>query len=310
MREASVIELGDLLHYPDSPSGSFRSRSRKRKHRYQSPEFTGRVAGNGSLSPELMSYEEQLKQALSKQAAKQAAADAKPLGAETDTIQDLSDSDDSDAESLGLDFAPYSSLLSNGQIAAKGSMRRRANRRRGSSESNDLGYSYESSDSVGTEQETPIDTYFTSSIEQYLEKLRHQLAAPPTEHAHDIVDDADRQEMGDGSEDESEDMSDGNADSSESMSIQDSDGWSDQGSNRGANVFGHGHRGASTINPYAIPSSPRTMSPIIPSGAAMSFENMPPEGGACIEDIYASETCSQEPGFSSEEESVGSVCSS
>ncbi|KAJ2860160.1 hypothetical protein FB639_005668, partial [Coemansia asiatica] len=97
MRKAPVIELGDLLHYPDSPSDSLRARSRKRKRRFRSPEFTGRGAGSsGSLSPELISYEEQLKQALSRQAADQA-TDTKPLAVEADAIQDFSDTDGSDA---------------------------------------------------------------------------------------------------------------------------------------------------------------------------------------------------------------------
>ncbi|KAJ2840982.1 hypothetical protein J3B02_006110, partial [Coemansia erecta] len=185
---------------------------------------------------------------------------------------DFSDTDGSDAESLNLDFAPYSSLFSREHIATKDSIRKRANRRRDSLESNDRSYSYESSDSVGTEQETSIDTYFTSSIEQYLEKLRHQLAAPPVEYAEDNIDDAtddiDRKELDYTSEAEDEQVKDSSGDESENACSEGSNEWTG------------------------------------------SFENMPPERRVFIEEIYASDTCSQESELFSEEESVSSVCSS
>ncbi|KAJ1736132.1 hypothetical protein LPJ61_000182 [Coemansia biformis] len=47
-----------------------------------------------------------------------------------------------------------------------------------SSDSDSQPLDYDSSDSVGTGEGGPLDAYFTTSIEQYLEKLRQQLAGP------------------------------------------------------------------------------------------------------------------------------------
>ncbi|KAJ2595586.1 hypothetical protein GGF39_003770 [Coemansia sp. RSA 1721] len=295
MRDASVIELGDLLHYPDSPSASFRARGRKRRH--HSPDSPRRAARRNSPSPELMSYEEQLRQALARQEADRV-ADIKPSNIGTDPAQDLSDTEDSDVESMDLDFASYSSILSRQHIGVNNGVRKRANRRRDSLDSNNLGYSYESSDSVGTEQETSIDTYFTSSIEHYLEKLRHQLAAQPAEYAEEIQNN---------SEDGREEISNSSADESDDMVSKYSSGLSRQSSNTPTH---HAQQDKSMLNPYAIPSSPRTMSPFNPRDGKRSFENMPPENRLPAEEIYVSETCSQESEPFSEEESVSSVCSS
>ncbi|KAJ2783753.1 hypothetical protein GGI15_002475, partial [Coemansia interrupta] len=159
IRAASVIELGDLLHYPGSPTKSKSLRSRK--HRFQSTGARGYgyTRSSGSLSPELLSAQDLLRQQL-------------------DSNYDSADDRDSDSESesseLDLNFAPYARMLNQRQ---RGMQQRPDNMYTGS-EDESSALNYESSDSVGTDHESPIDVYFTSSIEQYLEKLRHQLLAP------------------------------------------------------------------------------------------------------------------------------------
>ncbi|KAJ2159786.1 hypothetical protein GGF46_002783 [Coemansia sp. RSA 552] len=47
-------------------------------------------------------------------------------------------------------------------------------------------FEYDSSDSLGSGPETPLDAHFTSSIELYLERLRRQLSGPPPDEIEEI----------------------------------------------------------------------------------------------------------------------------
>ncbi|KAJ1830567.1 hypothetical protein LPJ73_008251, partial [Coemansia sp. RSA 2703] len=96
IRAASVIELGDLLHYPGSPTKSKSDRSRKRRLLSKETRGYGYARSSGSLSPELMSIEDIMRQQLEKK----------------DDSADERDSDSGTGSSeLDLNFAPYTQLL-------------------------------------------------------------------------------------------------------------------------------------------------------------------------------------------------------
>ncbi|KAI8320467.1 hypothetical protein GQ54DRAFT_212955 [Martensiomyces pterosporus] len=137
IRNAEVIELGDLLRYSDSADPS--SHKSKRRH-----DIGG--SREGTTSPELLTNEDLLR------------------------MQKRSDS----TEPLDLDFAPW--RHSHEQIQSK--------RKTPGRDSDGISaLNYDSSDSLGTDQDTSIDMYFASTIEQYMEKLRNGIPAPQTNNS-------------------------------------------------------------------------------------------------------------------------------
>ncbi|KAJ2793913.1 hypothetical protein H4S07_006908, partial [Coemansia furcata] len=149
LRAAGVIELGDLLRHTGSSSPLARV-----DNRYStSPELGVQIGQDGrSVSPELI-------------------ADVNLSTHRDPSLLKRYRTKSSDSDSLDLGFGTYDDIRSHEQRA-----KQRVVRRRHDSERSAVGY--ESSDSLATDLDTPIDVYFTSSIEQYLDKLRQQIAAP------------------------------------------------------------------------------------------------------------------------------------
>ncbi|PIA18195.1 hypothetical protein COEREDRAFT_14199 [Coemansia reversa NRRL 1564] len=149
IRNADVIKLGDLLRYSERsslPSGHVNAGSSPRS------SYTARTESNDSLSPKHISNVQPPQRAYTHGSAH---------------------SFSSDNDFFNVDFMSLSHRVGSSRLA----LRKHANEV-SSAEDEGAQYDYDSSDSMEPGQDT-LDAYFTSSIEQYLDKLRQQLSGPP-----------------------------------------------------------------------------------------------------------------------------------
>ncbi|KAJ2818856.1 hypothetical protein GGI24_004969, partial [Coemansia furcata] len=248
LRAAGVIELGDLLRHTGSSSPLARV-----DNRYStSPELGVHIGQDGrSVSPELI-------------------ADVNLSTHRDPSLLKRYRTKSSDSDSLDLGFGTYDDIRSHEQRA-----KQRVVRRRHDSERSAVGY--ESSDSLATDLDTPIDVYFTSSIEQYLDKLRQQIAAPTVLGTvkSDLMESVDEDEVyGVGSR------------SQQSYSAE--SGYILKDINGGLRRY--------TLYSYNIPSSPRTMTSLDDSwsdGNSGDWRNSSPALGSEVSESAKSEFSTQ-----------------
>ncbi|KAJ2617098.1 hypothetical protein EV177_000747 [Coemansia sp. RSA 1804] len=154
VRNSRVIELGDLLRYSDQPS---------------SPLLDG--SSYPPSSPELLS---------NNQIERKKEQSARNGNHSDQDEKEVLQSSGEESGSIDLDFASYINKYStsSGHASGAGPLWKRR-RKTESDEDEEESVDYDSSDSLAADQEaTPIEMYFTNSIEQYLEKLRQQMSAP------------------------------------------------------------------------------------------------------------------------------------
>ncbi|KAI9474632.1 hypothetical protein LPJ55_004182 [Coemansia sp. RSA 990] len=152
IRNAEAISLGDLLYSPDHSSPT---RQRKR-HRGMSFRNTMPNSGAMSSSPELLSNGQ--KQSLENN------------NAEHQHSSDYSDdSDSNESDFIDMDFGSHS---------LKYAHRLQSSNVDTEDYDNGLSADYETSDSIDASLDSPLDAYFTSSVENYLERLRRQIRSP------------------------------------------------------------------------------------------------------------------------------------
>ncbi|KAJ2451755.1 hypothetical protein EV183_003413 [Coemansia sp. RSA 2336] len=156
MRNAKVISLGDLLYSPDHASPN---RQRKR-HRGLTFHSIMPDSAAMSSSPELLSNGQK-----------------QSLETKHQHNSDYSnDSDSNESDFVDLDFGSHSKYAPRLQ-------RRSIDTE--NSDNNGLSADYESSDSTDAFLDSPLDAYFTSSVENYLERLRQQITS--SEPANDAL---------------------------------------------------------------------------------------------------------------------------
>ncbi|KAJ1889783.1 hypothetical protein LPJ66_007846, partial [Kickxella alabastrina] len=270
IRGLAVITLGSLLKYPDSPTAPLAA---SRKRRYASPELGEYSASGGSLLPELVTNADIMRHNQS------SSPGIPPDAYESTRVHSVFGR--SGSGSLDLDFAPYASAPRGVRHGSQENSPRQHNRTSSRDEDKGPALNYDSSESLATDQETPIDSYFTNSIEHYLDKLRQQLSAPIAVTS-------------EGAEEHEESHSDG---SQESDFVDSSHGDVLSG------VWSHNR----VNNAYAILSSPHTMSPRSPGRCRSLSGNSPYNAQSDIDEFVVSETCSQQSGIDSEEESESSI---
>ncbi|KAJ2740513.1 hypothetical protein GGI20_005765, partial [Coemansia sp. BCRC 34301] len=139
LRAASVIEMGDLLRYSGSTSPLVH------------------IDRPYSASPELGVYDGQSDRPISPELLM---ASSLTTSGVLNLLKRYRD-DVSDSDSLDLEFSSSAGDYVRGR--ERGSKQRAVRRSHGGGEGGVLGY--ESSDSLATDLETPIDAYFTSSVE-------------------------------------------------------------------------------------------------------------------------------------------------
>ncbi|KAJ2617162.1 hypothetical protein EV177_000694 [Coemansia sp. RSA 1804] len=163
VRNSRVIELGDLLRYSDQPS---------------SPLLDG--SSYPPSSPELLSNNQIERK-------KEQSAHNGNRSDQDEKEELLSQSSDEESGSIDLDFASYINKYStsSGHASGAGPLWKRRQKTESDEDEEEESIDYDSSDSLAADQEaTPIEMYFTNSIEQYLEKLRQQMSAPRPMRSH------------------------------------------------------------------------------------------------------------------------------
>ncbi|KAJ2800602.1 hypothetical protein H4R20_003999 [Coemansia guatemalensis] len=189
MRNADIVELGDLLRYSErssSPLGHV--------HVGISPHsrYTAHSGRDGSLSPELVSNVQLTQRAYKHGASGTSVTDTVMTGL-GGGAHSSSHSASSDDEPFDIDFISHTNRQRPSRLMLQ---KQKRENEASSAEDEDTPYDYDSSDSMDPGQDT-LDAYFTSSIEQYLDKLRQQLSGPPPiEHDHSISSDSDPEERG------------------------------------------------------------------------------------------------------------------
>ncbi|KAJ2078574.1 hypothetical protein H4R24_004378 [Coemansia sp. RSA 988] len=215
MRNADVVELGDLLRYSEkvsSPSGHAHIGTSPRSN------YAAHAERDGSLSPELASNAQVARRIYTHGTSGILVTEADTMGL-GDGAYSSADSVSSDNEHFDVDFISPKNRLQSSRLA----LRKRENVD-SSAEDEGTPYDYDSSDSMDPGQDT-LDAYFTSSIEQYLDKLRQQLSGPPPiERDDSISGDSEPEERG------------------ELLQTLD------------------GKRSPGSLRPFHLPSSPRTVS--------------------------------------------------
>ncbi|KAJ2660535.1 hypothetical protein IWW48_002872 [Coemansia sp. RSA 1200] len=212
VRNSRVIELGDLLRYSDQPS---------------SPLLDG--SSYPPSSPELLS---------NNQIERKKEQSARNGNHSDQDIKEVSQTSDEESGSIDLDFASYINKYStsSGHASGAGPLWKRR-RKTESDEEEEESIDYDSSDSLAADQEaTPIEMYFTNSIEQYLEKLRQQMSAPQPIRSH---------------------TQSPTATTTTNTTASDQQIHDDEGFDNGGAIASRSY--ARTTRMYEIPSSPRTM---------------------------------------------------
>ncbi|KAJ2427447.1 hypothetical protein GGF41_001686 [Coemansia sp. RSA 2531] len=243
LRAAGVIELGDLLRH----SGSSPPLAHIDERYSISPEL-GMQTGEDerAVSPELLSNTDI--------STHRSSGLLKRLRSEA-----------SDSDSLDLEFDAPDATRSR----QRRSRQRRVVNRRYGEENGAVGY--ESSDSLATDLDTPIDVYFTSSVEQYLDKLRQQVATPKV---------LGTLESGLRKSDIEDDIYSGGSSSEQSDSAE--SGYILRDLNGGQRRY--------TLYSYTIPSSPHTMTTLSSNGNnSGSWRNASPELGSEVSESSRSE---------------------
>ncbi|KAJ2055407.1 hypothetical protein GGI17_006658, partial [Coemansia sp. S146] len=245
LRAAGVIELGDLLRH----SGSSPPLAHIDERYSISPELGMHIGEDErAVSPELLSNIDL--------STHRSSGLLKRLRTEA-----------SDSDSLDLEFSTHDAIHSHEQRPRQ----RRVMHRPYGGEGSAVGY--ESSDSLATDLDTPIDVYFTSSVEQYLDKLRQQVATPTVLGTIE----SDSHESADEYEGYSGDSSSGQSDSAES-------GYVLKDLNGGQRRY--------TLYSYTIPSSPHTMTTVSSNSSGSnsgSWRNASPDLGSEVSESAKSE---------------------